>query len=88
MNSYNINIYEPSSSFYTFGTSSGKYKFLRMPYSMTIASEVFQQKSSFNIEGVEMYIDDILIHSKMQEEHDSCLKVVFDIAKNETQYKI
>lgn len=80
---WNIPLDEESSNLCTFGTPFGRYKFLRMPYGIKIASEVFQQKFKeiFNLEGVEIYIDDILIHGKTQEEHDERLEKVFQIAR-------
>lgn len=80
---WNIPLDEASSKLCTFGTPFGRYRFKRMPFGITSASEVFQErfKEIFDMEGVEIYIDDILIHGKTKEEHDRRLKQVFEKAK-------
>lgn len=65
----------------TFNTPFGRYKFLRLPYGITSASEVFHKKmyEQFDdIQGVCLFIDDLLIYGKTQEEHDQILKKVLD----------
>lgn len=81
---WTIPLDKESSKLCTFGTPYGRYKFLRMPFGINIASEVFQEYFSnifSNTNGVEIYIDDILVHAKTKEEHDKTLKKVFDLAK-------
>lgn len=80
---WNIPLDKNSSKLCTFGTPFGRYRFLRMPFGIKTASEVFQEnfKDIFTMKGVELYIDDILIHAKNKEEHDIILKQVFDAAK-------
>lgn len=53
-------------------TPFGRYKFLRLPYGIKSAPEVFHQcfKNIFNFEGVAVYIDDILVWGATREEHD------------------
>lgn len=65
----------------TFNTPFGRYKFLRMPYGICSASEVFHKKIYENfddLDGVCMYIDDLLIYGKNEEEHDNRLRTVLD----------
>ena len=72
-----------SSDLCTFATPYGRYKFLRLPYGLNCAPEVFHRKFKevFDIEGVEIYIDDILIYGKTVEEHDKRLLKVLEIAR-------
>lgn len=80
---WNVPLDEKSSKLCTFGTPMGRYRFKRLPFGIVTASEVFQErfKEIFNLTGVEIYIDDILIHGKTKEEHDERLKKVLEIAK-------
>lgn len=80
---WNIPLDEDSSKLCTFSTPFGRFRFLRMPFGIKTASEVFQErfKNIFNIQGVQVYIDDILVWGKDQNEHDIRLKKVFELAK-------
>lgn len=65
----------------TFNTAFGRYKFLRLPYGITSASEVFHKRmfEMFDdMEGVCHFIDDILIFAKTRQEHDRRLRAVLD----------
>lgn len=80
---YSILLDDASADLCTFGTPFGRYRFLRLPYGIKSAPEVFQSrfKQIFNLEGVDVYIDDILIWGKTKSEHDERLKKVLQIAK-------
>lgn len=80
---YQIKLDEESSKLCTFATPFGRFKFLRLPFGITSASEVFQKrfKEIFNIEGVELYVDDLIVYGKTKAEHDERLKKVIKIAK-------
>ena len=70
---------EASSYLTTFATPFGRYRFLRLPYGISSAPEVFHRTVNelfCDIEGVETYVDDILIHAPTNAEHDKILKAV------------
>ncbi|XP_044766752.1 uncharacterized protein K02A2.6-like [Coccinella septempunctata] len=60
---WNIPLDEASSELCTFGTPFGRFRFLRMPYGLKSAPEVFQKrfKEIFDGEGTEVYIDDLFV---------------------------
>ena len=69
---------------YVLITPFGCYKFLRLPFGIKIAPEVFQKYNEINfadIPGVLIYIDDVLISASTIEEHDKILQQVMDRAK-------
>lgn len=74
---------DESAKLCTFATPYGRYCFLRLPYGIKSAPEVFHKrfKQIFDLEGVELYIDDIIIWGRTQAEHNQRLEEVFRIAK-------
>lgn len=83
---WNLKLSESSSDLCCFNTPFGRFKFLRMPFGLCSASEIYQQKMRQileNMEGTEVYIDDILIYGKTQEEHDKRLRAVLDKIRQE-----
>lgn len=80
---YQIQLDEVSSKLCTVGTPFGRYRFLRLPYGIKCAPEVFAERFSriFQITGVVIYIDDILVFGQSKQEHDHRLKQVLYIAK-------
>ena len=57
----------------TFMTPFGRYFFRRLPFGISFAPDVFQRTMENilgDIEGVECYMDDILVHADGLEEHD------------------
>ncbi|XP_045541431.1 uncharacterized protein LOC123722914 [Papilio machaon] len=78
---WQLKLNEKSADLCTFNTAFGRYKFLRLPYGISSASEVFHKKMYENfddIEGVCLFVDDLLIYGKTQYEHDERLKRVLD----------
>ena len=62
----------------TFNTPFGRYCYLRTPFGIKSAQEVYQKRISQlfeDIEGVETDIDDILVWGSTKEEHDQRLKL-------------
>lgn len=81
---HQINLNEKSSYLTTFITPFGRYRFKRLPFGISNAPEIFHATFSTifgDIQGVKIYIDDILIFAKTQVEHDKILKNVFDRAR-------
>jgi hypothetical protein len=70
---------EESSKLTTFITCFGRYAYLRLPFGLNSSAEVFHKTLSQlfdDIPGVEVYIDDILIHGSNKEIHDDRLHKV------------
>ncbi len=70
---------EQSSRLTTFITPFGRYRFTRVPFGITSASEIYQREMNRilnGIQGVEVYQDDVMIHSKDEKDHDEILKRV------------
>ena len=68
----------------TFITLFGRYHFNRLPFGITSAPEHFQRRMSeilSDLEGIVCLIDDVLVHGKLQEEHDHRLKKVLERVK-------
>lgn len=95
---YQVELDEPSSDLCCFSTPFGVYKFLRLPFGVSCASESFQKKNeeSFkDIPNVLIYQDDILCAGETEEEHDKAVKQVLQRArelnikfnKDKLQYK-
>ena len=65
----------------TFISPFGRFCFQRLPFGITSASEIFQRKMQELLEGhegVEVIVDDILVHGRTREEHDTRLKRVLE----------
>lgn len=89
---WQINLDERSSKLCTFNTPFGRYRFLRMPYGISSAPEVFQKRIRQiydNLEGVEIYIDDVLIWGKDLRQHNERLEKVLELAmKNNIRFNL
>ena len=78
---WQIKLDDASSKLVTFNTCFGRYRFKRMPFGISSASEVFQKVLAQildGLEGVTNSIDDILVYADTKEEHDSRLRKVLD----------
>ena len=79
---WQIPIDEESQLLTTFITPFGRYAFCRLPFGISSAPEIFQQKISALLDGmigVEIIMDDILVHERSIEEHDTRLDAVIRI---------
>ena len=75
---------EESSHLCTFNTPFGRYRFKRMPFGISSASEVFQKRNEQifgDIEGVEVIVDDMIIAGRDEAEADEVLRKVMQTAR-------
>ncbi|CAG2217838.1 unnamed protein product [Mytilus edulis] len=78
-----IKLEEPSSYLTTFNTPIGRYRWLRLPFGIKSAPEIYQRIMDQMLEGIigaTAIIDDILIAGRNMEEHDKILKQVVERA--------
>ena len=76
---WQIPLSEESQLLTTFNSAFGRYCFMRMPFGIKSAQEIFQKRMSQllgDLAGVETDIDDILVWGTSKEEHDSRLAAV------------
>ncbi|GKC08598.1 putative reverse transcriptase domain-containing protein, partial [Tanacetum coccineum] len=75
----------------TFRTRYGHFEFQLMPFGLTNVLDVFMEfmnrvcKPYLN-KFVIVFIDDILVYSKDEEEHEKHLKIIFELLKKERLY--
>lgn len=65
----------------TFVTPDAYYRYKRLMFGMTIASEVFQrhiERALKGLKGVKVFIDDMLVYGSTKDEHDQRLKAVLE----------
>ena len=78
---WHIQLDEESSHLCTFSTPYGRYRYLRMPFGLSPAPEVFHRMVGDvirDIQGVTHFVDDVLIWGKTQTEHDQRLREVLN----------
>ena len=74
---HQIPLDEQSSKICTYATPFGRYRFHRLPFGISSASEVFQKALNevfHGLPGVRVYVDDVLIWGATRKEHDDRLK--------------
>nr|XP_040573884.1 uncharacterized protein K02A2.6-like [Lepeophtheirus salmonis] len=84
MGFHHIKLNHQSSKMTTFITPFGRYRFKRLPFGISSGPEVFQARLTQmldSVKGVHVHIDDILITSETDQEHDERLGKVIDIMK-------
>ena len=65
-----------SSMLTTFATPYGRYRWLRLPFGLSVSGEIFQKRLHQELQGlpsVKCIADDILIHGTCEADHDSNL---------------
>lgn len=75
---------EESSKLCIFNTPFGRYRFIRLPFGVNAAPEIFHAemiRHFSHIPNVVIYIDDFLIYGVSKEEHDKYLKMVLEKAQ-------
>jgi hypothetical protein len=76
---WNLRLDSKSADLCTFATPWGRYRWLRLPFGVSPAPEVFHRiiaELIHDLPGVIHYIDDILIMAKTCEEHDRLVSLV------------
>lgn len=76
---FQVKLHNSSTSLCTFNTAFGRYKFLRMPFGISSASEIFHKKlyEFFDdIDGVILFVDDLLVFGPTRQVHDERLRRV------------
>ena len=96
---HQVQLDEESSYLCTFQTPFGRYRYKKLPFGISSASEVFQkrnQETFGDIEGVQIIVDDMIIAGKDEHEHDVVMGKVMERArkknikfnKSKVQYKV
>ncbi|UYV81408.1 K02A2.6-like [Cordylochernes scorpioides] len=81
---WQVPLSENTSKYLVMSTPFGRYRFLRLPFGISSAPEIFQKimhKIFCDIPNVVCYIDDLLIWGNSIEDHNSTLKKVLDLAR-------
>ena len=81
---WQIKLDDSSKDLTTFNTPFGRYSFLRLPFGLNSAAEVFAKlfhQAFEDIPGNETYMDEILVHGRDVHEHDAKLKEVLERAR-------
>lgn len=81
---HHIELHPESRGITTFMTSRGLMRFKRLMFDINCAPEIFQRVMSemlAGIEGVIVYIDDIVVAGPTKEEHDGRLQEVLSVLK-------
>ncbi|XP_034023466.1 uncharacterized protein K02A2.6-like [Thalassophryne amazonica] len=76
---FQIPLHPDSCKLTTFITPFGRFHFKRLPFGITSAPEIFQRKmmeTMEGLEGVEIFMDDVLIYGATVSEHDQRLEKV------------
>ncbi|CAI5671962.1 unnamed protein product [Oreochromis niloticus] len=76
-----IQLTTKSSLLTTFYTTFGRYHFLRLPFGIISAQDIFQRKIDETYEGlngVAAIVDDILVFGRTKEEHDENLRAMLE----------
>ena len=72
---------EAASKLTTFITPFGRYRFKRLPFGISSASEIFQREMMTlldGLDGVIVYQDDVLVHGTTVKQHDDRLDAVLN----------
>ncbi|XP_065196547.1 uncharacterized protein K02A2.6-like [Sycon ciliatum] len=70
---WQVPLTESASKLTTFITPVGRFRFLRMPFGITSAPEIFQRRLQdflSHVKGSEVFMDDVLVHAANEAEHD------------------
>ncbi|KAI5750921.1 hypothetical protein M8J77_002494 [Diaphorina citri] len=85
---WQVELDEESSLLCTFSTMYGRYSFRKAPFGLASVPEVFSKKVIqifSDLEGVEVYFDDIIIAGKDGADHD---KLLLEVLKRARQFNV
>ncbi|XP_052814250.1 uncharacterized protein K02A2.6-like [Mya arenaria] len=78
---WSVKLNKKSSFLTVFNTPFGRYRYLRLPYGVNCAHDVFVQKMESCLEGlngVKVIVDDIVCYGKDKQEHDRNLEKLME----------
>lgn len=81
---YMIKLDKKSSFLTTFNTPFGRFRYLRLPFGLSISSEIFDRVFSQifeNVPNLAIFRDDMKIYAPSIQEHNKCLSLIFDKAR-------
>lgn len=77
---FHIELHENSRHLTNFFTEFGMFRYVRLPFGLCNAPDIFQEVLQRKIlgacKGVKNYLDDIIVHGETKEEHDTNLAAV------------
>ncbi|KAI2646321.1 hypothetical protein H4Q32_029921 [Labeo rohita] len=82
---WQLKLHKDSTKYCTFNTPFGRYSFLRMPFRISSAPEVFHRAMEHlteGIDGVHVYVDDIVLWGSTIEQHNKRLMEVLQRVQN------
>ncbi|XP_054259897.1 uncharacterized protein K02A2.6-like [Macrosteles quadrilineatus] len=82
---WQVSLDETSQDLTTFLTPFGRFKFLKLPFGISSAPEIFQQLVNKTLNGQKnavAHMDDIIVWGKTKEEHDHALEEVLGKLQN------
>ncbi len=84
---WGIHLDEESSKLCTFQSPAGKYRFIRLPFGLSVSQDVFQARMDMILGkvgyGAIGIADDIIVHGRNIEEHDANLHKLMQVARQE-----
>ena len=81
---WQMKLEDGSTNFCTFNTPFGRYKYLRLPFGISSAPEIYHRtiNSLFShLEGVDTSMDDIIVYGSTPQEHDERLEATMNVVR-------
>lgn len=78
---HQLSLHEESRDLTAFVTHSGLYRYLRCPYGLKSLPQCFQKVMETllrGLQGIQVYLDDVVVYGRTRAEHDSRLQAVLD----------
>ena len=78
---HQLSLHEDARDLTAFVTHSGLFRYVRCPYGLKSLPQCFQKVMETllqGLQGVQVYLDDVIVCGRTQEEHDGRLKAVLD----------